>query len=135
MFVYIAVFLPIIQQTIVSHKERSDLMNKIIKRLSFWMILSSILVSISGMVLIPKDENGVYLFLKWFDFYSVALSIKIILSILMVVLIILKLKKIDKIPKPEIRKKWIYRAIYFNLFLGVVVVIISIIIRGYNPSL
>ncbi|MCE7737566.1 MAG: hypothetical protein GPJ54_21935 [Candidatus Heimdallarchaeota archaeon] len=64
MFVYIAVFLPIIQQTIVSHKERSDLMNKIIKRLSFWMILSSILVSVSGMVLIPKDKSGVYLFLK-----------------------------------------------------------------------
>lgn len=53
----------------------------------------------------------------------------------MAILIILKLKKVDKMKGAENRKNWIYRTIHFNLFLGVLVIVLSIVIRDFNPTI
>lgn len=128
MILYILILIPSLRGAIPKSIERQKVLQKINDNLAFVMLVSMLILFVTGLMLIPGGHDDP-IFLTFVNEYATYLSIKTYLFFLMFILSITKLTYIDQIKIPVKKHRNIIILISSNIMLGIVVIVISIYLR------
>lgn len=120
---------PVLKKTFGHSAESERTMDAIMQRHSKWVLVSILMLAITGIVQarISGKVTGLLIFNSP---YNIFLSIKHILMVLMVIIAFIRLKGIKKLEAAAsmIRKKTSLILMHINALLGVLILIISAVL-------
>ena len=128
MIIYVSILLPTLRKTVPKSAERKKIMQSLIDTLAFPVLVSMVVLFVTGLILIPTGHED-SIFLTFVNDYATYLSIKTYLSLLMFILAITKLLYVDRIKIPKRKHKLILIIISSNILIGIAVLAISIYLR------
>ncbi len=131
MILYLFVLLPTFRSAIPKNSERKKLVQKLNDNLAFLMLISIMTLFITGLIIIPGGHDDP-IFLTFVNKYATYLTIKTYLSFLMFIIVVLRLSVIDRIKIPSKKHFYIQSALFLNILLAIIIIVISIYIRYLN---
>ncbi len=128
MIIYVMIIIPTLKHAVPKRGERKKIITKINDNLIFLMLISMMMLFISGLIIIPGGHDDP-IFLTFVNEYATYLTIKTYLFFLMFVVTVFKLSYVDRMKDPLKKYRNVTIIISLNIIIGLLIMYISIYLR------